>query len=148
MSYANNPKAHFDYEILETFETGLVLSGNEVKAIRAGKVSIHGSYVKILGGEAYLVGALVSPYQANNIPENYDTQRTRKLLLKKKELRYLTEKSQEAGLTLVPLKLYDNHGLIKLDVGVARGKKKYDKREKIVKRETERKLLRMVKSKK
>lgn len=146
MSYANNPKAHFDYEILETLEAGLILTGSEVKAIRAGKVSIQGSYVKILAGEIYLVGALVQPYQSNNVPESYDPQRTRKLLLKKKELRYLVEKSQEAGLTLVPLKLYDNYGLIKLEFGLARGKKKYDKRETIKKRDVERDIRRKVKS--
>lgn len=151
MSYTDNSKAYFDYEILETLEAGLVLTGSEVKAIRAGKASIQGSYVKILGQEAYLLGAIIQPYQANNPPgktENYDSQRTRKLLLKKKELRYLLEKSQEASLTLVPLKLYNKSDLIKLEIGLARGKKKFDKREKIIKRETQKKLARAIKSRK
>lgn len=145
MAYATNPKARFDYEILETFEAGIVLSGSEVKAVRAGKVSIQGSYVKIFNMEAYLVGALIQPYQADNVSESYDPQQTRKLLLKKKELEYLLNKSEEAGLTLVPLKLYDKHGLIKLEIGVGRGKKKYDKRESIKKRDVERELRRKVK---
>lgn len=145
MSYANNPKVHFNYEILESFEAGLVLSGSEVKAIRAGKCSIQGSYVKILNNEAYLIGALVSPYQANNVPEGYDAQRTRKLLLKRKELKYLIDKSQEAGLTLVPFKIYNKNGLIKLEIGLARGKKKYDKRETIKKRDVERDIRRKIK---
>ncbi len=145
MSYATNPKAHFDYELLETYEAGIVLSGSEVKAVRAGKITIQGSYVKIFNKEAYLVGALISPYQANNLPESYDPQKTRKLLFKKKELQYLTAKSEEAGLTLVPVKLYDKHGIIKLEVGVARGKKKYDKRETIKKRDVERDIRRKIK---
>lgn len=151
MSYASNPKAFYDYEMLETLEAGVVLSGQETKSVRSGKVSMHGSYVKILNGpssatyyakatkvkkasadmEAFWVGGQISPYQANNVPADYDNQRTRKLLVKKTELKYLTDKSQEKGLTLIPLKLYDKHGMIKLEIGIARGKKKYDKREKI-----------------
>ena len=121
------------------------MSGQEVKAIRAGKVSIQGSYVKILGNEAYLVGGLISPYQANNTSEDYDPQKTRKLLLKKKELKYLTEKSQESGLSLIPIKIYDKHGIIKLGIGLGRGKKKYDKRETIKKRDVERDIRRKTK---
>lgn len=138
--YATNLKAKFDYEILETFEAGLVLAGHEVKAIRNNKISIKGAYVKIFGTEAWLVGALISPYQANNVPKEYDPQKDRKLLLKKSELKYLIGKAQERGLTLVPLKIFDAHGIIKLEFGVGRGKKKYDKRETIKKRETERKI--------
>ena len=87
--YADNPKARFDYNILETYEAGLVLTGHEVKAIKAGKVSIKGTYIKIIGNEAWLLGATVSPYQPNNVPPNYDQQRSRKLLLKRSELKYL-----------------------------------------------------------
>lgn len=140
--YAENAKARFDYEILETLTAGLVLYGHEVKAIKAGKCSIRGSYVKILNNEAWLVGALVSPYQPNNVPEEYDSQRTRKLLIKKSELRYLTGKAQEKGMTLVPLKLIGEHGLVKLEFAVARGKKKYDKRAATAARETKRKIAR------
>ncbi len=145
MIYAANPKAHFDYHILETLEAGLVLAGHEVKSIKAGRCSIKGAYVKIMGGEAWLLGATVSPYQAGNVPPDYDQQRSRKLLFKKKELNYLTGKSQEKGLTLVPVKLYNKNGLIKLEVGVGRGKKKTDKREKIIERETQRKIERTLK---
>ena len=141
--YANNQRARFDYEILETMEAGLVLAGHEVKAIRNNKVSIHGAYVKIFDSEAFLVGAIISPYQPGNVPVDYDSQRSRKLLLKKSELKYLIGKSQEKGLTLVPLKIFDAHGLIKLELGIARGKKKYDKRETIKKREEERKIRRL-----
>ncbi len=142
MNFADNPKATFDYEILETVETGLVLLGHEVKAIRTGKASIKGSYVKILGGEAYLVGAQIAPYQTGNVGADYDPERSRKLLVKKSELEYLLGKSQERGLTLLPLRLYGQKGLVKLAVGIARGKKKYDKRESIKKREFERSLKR------
>jgi len=122
----------------------LVLAGHEVKAIRNNKVSIHGAYVKIFDSEAFLVGAIISPYQPGNVPVDYDSQRSRKLLLKKSELKYLIGKSQEKGLTLVPLQIFDAHGLIKLELGIARGKKKYDKRETIKKREEERKIRRIV----
>ena len=137
--YAANPKAGFDYQILETFEAGLELAGHEVKSIKNGRVSIKGAYVKILNSEAWLMGAIVSPYQAGNVPADYDQQRSRRLLLKKSELQYLQTKSQEQGLTLVPLKIYSKNNLIKLEIGLARGKKKYDKRESIKKREFERK---------
>ena len=146
MSFATNPKAYFDYNILETFEAGLVLSGQEVKSVKTGKVSLRGSYVKILNNEAWLIGATVSPYQQNNTSPDYDHQRTRKLLLKKKEVKYLFEKSQEAGLAIVPLKLYGKKNLIKLEIGLARGKKKYDKRESIKKREEEKKIRQKIKS--
>ena len=140
--YANNPKAGFDYEILETLEAGIVLRGYEVKSIKTGKVSIKGSYVKILNGEPFLIGATISPYQVGNIPADYDPQSSRKLLLSKKQISVLVGTSQAHGLTLVPLKLYDKKGRIKLLVGIARGKKKYDKREDIKKIETDREIRR------
>ncbi|MEK7121415.1 MAG: SsrA-binding protein SmpB [Patescibacteria group bacterium] len=133
--YANNPKAGFDYEILETLEAGIVLRGYEVKSIKTGKASIKGSYVKILNGEAFLVGAIISPYQAANTPNDYDPQSSRKLLLSKKEISVLVGTSQAHGLTLVPLKFYDKRGLVKLLVGIARGKKKYDKRSSLKKKD-------------
>lgn len=142
--YASNPKASFDYNILEKLESGIVLAGHEVKAIKNGKVSIKGSYVKIIGEEAWLVGAIVSPYQPGNVSLNYDSQRSRKLLLKRSELKYLIGKSQEMGLTLVPLRVYDKKGFIKIEVGIGRGKKKYDKREAIKKREIEIKIRREI----
>ncbi len=135
MEYANNPKAGFDYEILETIEAGLVLEGHEVKSIKTGKASIKGSYVKIVDGAPYLIGATISPYQPVNTPKDYDPQRSRKLLLSKKEISTLIGTSQAHGLTFVPLKIYDKKGRLKLLVGIARGKKKYDKREAIKKKD-------------
>jgi SsrA-binding protein len=140
--YAHNKKATFDYEILEKFEAGIELKGHEVKAIKAGKVSLTGSYVKEFGNELFLLGALVSPYQPSNVPKDYKEQRDRKLLVTKKELNYLVGKLNEKGLTVVPIKLYNKGGKVKLEIGVARGKKKYDKREAIKKRDVERRLRR------
>ena len=147
MAYATNEKARFDYEILETLEAGVVLSGQEVKSVKRGSASIKGAYVKMHGSEAWLLGASIPPYQAGNVAAEYDSQRNRKLLLKRSELKYLYGKSQERGLTLVPVKLYNKDGLVKLEIGIGRGKKKADKREKITKREVERKIERELKQK-
>lgn len=136
--YANNSKAGFDYEILETIEAGLVLEGHEVKSVKTGKASIKGSYVKIINGEPYLIGSNISPYQPANTPNDYDPQRSRKLLLSKNEIAALTGTSRAHGLTLIPLKIYAKKGRLKLLIGVARGKKKYDKREAIKKKDTQR----------
>ena len=138
MEYASNPKAGFDYEILETIEAGVVLEGHEVKAIKTGKASIKGSYVKMLNEEPFLIGATISPYQPANTSKNYDPQRSRKLLLSKKEISKFVGLSQSQGLTLIPLKFYDRKSKIKLLVGVAKGKKKYDKRETIKKKDMQR----------
>ena len=156
MALAINPKARFDYDILETIEAGLVLLGHEVKSVRKGAVSIKGAYVKIMRGpssagasagmEAWLVGSTITPYQPKNIIGEYDPQRSRKLLIRKSELNKLIGKSQEAGLTLVPLSLYTKGRRIKLELGVGRGKKKYDKRETIKKRESDRNIRRQMKS--
>lgn len=145
MEYASNPKAGFDYEILETIEAGIVLEGHEVKSIKTGKASIKGSYVKIYNEEPFLVGATISPYQPANTPKKYDPQRSRKLLLSKNEISKFIGLSQSQGLTLIPLKFYDKRGpvkssghgasKIKLLVGIAKGKKKYDKRETIKKKD-------------
>jgi SsrA-binding protein len=136
--YANNPKAGFDYEILETLEAGIVLEGHEVKSIKTGKASIKGSYVKILNEEPYLMGAIISPYQPSNTPKSYDPQRSRKLLLSRKQISSLAGTSKAERTTLIPLKFYDKKGLIKLLVGIARGKKKHDKRETIKKKDVAR----------
>lgn len=145
--YATNPKAYFDYEILETIEAGLVLEGHEVKSVKTGKASIKGSYVKIVNGIPELIGATISPYQPANTPKNYDPQRSRKLLLSKKQISALIGTSQAHGLTLLPLKIYNKpvrpghpggKGLLKLLVGIARGKKKYDKRESIKRKDVQR----------
>ena len=136
--YATNSRAYFDYEILETIEAGVVLEGHEVKAIKTGKASIKGSYVKILNNEPFLIGATISPYQPANTPKNYDPQRSHKLLLSKKEIYKLIGLSQSQGLTIVPLKFYNKKSKIKLLVGVAKGKKKHDKRETIKKKDVAR----------
>lgn len=136
--YAHNKKARFDYEMLETYEAGIKLRGHEVKSVKNGQASLRGGFVILRGGEAYLVNTTIPPYQQENIPDSYDQSRPRKLLLQKKELDYLVGKIKQRGLTLVPIKLYNKHGLIKLEFGVARGKKKHDKRETIKKKDIER----------
>lgn len=141
----NNKKARFDYDILDTFEAGLVLAGHEVKAIKAGKAKLDGSYVVVRGGEAFLLGSSVSPYQAANTPEDYDPERTRKLLLSKKELKELETKGEQAGLTIVPIRLYNAGRHIKLEIGLGRGKKQTDKRETIKDRESKRAIGRLLK---
>jgi len=139
-NYAENRKARFDYEILETFEAGLALTGQEVKSIRFGRAQIAGSYVTFQREELYLVGANIPPYQPANAPSSYDPQRSRKLLLHSKEIKYLFGKSKERGLTLAPIRLYNKGAQIKLEFGVARGKKKYDKRETLKRRAAEREM--------
>jgi len=141
---AQNKKARFDYEILDKYEAGLVLRGHEVKAVRAGQVSLKGSFISVRTkngkSELYLVGAQISPYKsAGPLPE-YNQTRERKLLLKKGEINQLLGKKQTEGLTLIPLKIYTNHSFLKLEFAVARGKKKYDKREAIKRREVDRNL--------
>lgn len=140
---AKNPTAYHDYEILASYEAGVVLAGHEVKSVKTGKINLKGSYIIIRGGEAWLINAHVTPYQPKNIKGEYEPSRPRKLLLHKKELDYLTGKSKESRLTLVPLRIYTaSSGKIKLEFGIGKSKRKYDKREDIKKRETERKIRR------
>ncbi len=141
---AFNKRAGFDYEISEKFEAGIELLGFEVKAVKSGRVNVAGSYVTIRNGQAWLLNADIPPYQTNNTPADYDSKRTRKLLLKKSEIKYLTGKSQEKGLTILPLRVYLRRGLIKLELGIGRSRKKRDKREVIRKREVERELARHI----
>ena len=145
MTYADNKRIYHDYEILETYEAGIILEGHEVKAVKTGKISIVGSYVKIIDSETFLIGAIISPYQPKNTPKDYDPQRSRKLLLNKKEIEGLIGKSKERGLTIVPLKVYAKKGKIKLEIGLAKAKKKYDKRTSIRKKEEKRKIERVLK---
>ena len=144
--YIRNKRVSFDFEILETYEAGVVLFGHEVKALRAGKASLNGAYVVIRGGEAWLLGASISPYQVANIPKSYDPERTRKLLLKPKELAELEQKGEQQGLTIVAIKWYNSGRHIKLQIALARGKKKADKREKLKERDTKRDILRILKN--
>lgn len=138
--YGENKKAHFDYEILEKYEAGLVLTGQEVKSIRTGHINLTGSYVVIVQGKPELVGAKIPAYQPANAPKDYNPEQPRKLLLNKKELNYLAGRTNEKGFSLIPLKVYDNNGRIKLEFGLAKGKKKYDKKEKIKKKDVERQI--------
>lgn len=141
----DNKKAYFDYEILEKLEAGLELSGREVKSLRNKRGSLVGSRVIIRGGEAYLVGMDIQPYQPKNTPKETAERRTVKLLLTKKEINYLAGKSEERGLTIIPLNVHILGRKIKADIGLARGKKKYEKKEKIKEREEKKKTDRIIK---
>lgn len=140
---ASNRRAHHDYEILETVEAGLVLLGPEVKSLRAGKANLSDSYAVLRRGEAFLLNAHVSPY-ANASRDNPDPRRERKLLLHRGELARLAGKVAERGLTLVPLALYWKDGRVKVELGLARGKRRIDKRETLKRREQEREIERAV----
>ncbi|MCX6718172.1 MAG: SsrA-binding protein SmpB [Candidatus Staskawiczbacteria bacterium] len=138
--FSENKKAGFNYEILEKFEAGMVLFGQEVKSIKTGHINLSGSYVVFNRSEPYLTGVKVPPYQPNNIGADYNEERQRKLLLNKKEIDYLAGKTKTKGFSLIPLKIYENNGRIKLEFGLARGKKKFDKKEKIKKRDVDREV--------
>jgi len=139
---ATNRKANFEYEILSRYEAGMVITGTEVKSLREGKVNMQEAYGRIINNEAWIVNSHINEYKFGNI-NNHEPLRTRKLLLNKKEIRKIKQELQEKGLTLVPLKMYFKGSLVKMEIGIARGKKLYDKRESIKKRETERKLSRI-----
>lgn len=125
----NNRRARYEYEILETYEAGLVLVGTEVKSIKEGKANIQEAYIEIRQGEAFIVGMHVAPYREGNL-RNVDPYRERKLLLNRREIKKLHSEVSQAGLTIVPLRVYrNNKGLVKIEIGLARGKKLYDKRE-------------------
>lgn len=136
---ANNKKAYHDYFIDDSFEAGIELYGTEVKSIRMGKCSIKESFIKIENGQVYVYGVHVSPYEKGNI-FNKDPLRIRKLLLHRAEIRRLLSKIKEKGYTLVPLKVYFKGSLVKVEMGLARGKKLYDKREDIAKKDARREI--------
>lgn len=141
MSIAENKKALFNYEILEKFEAGLVLAGQEVKSVKNRQINLKGAYVSIRNSEAYLINAHISPYKKAGILKDYNPTRPRKLLLNKKELKHLIGKSEEKGLTIIPLRVYTKgRGKIKIEIGIGRGKKKYEKKELIKKRDVEREI--------
>lgn len=140
MIISTNKRAYFDYEILETLEAGIELKGYEVKSIKNGRINLAGSYAVIRGGEAYLLNCDIPHYQPANMPKDYDSKRTRRLLLKKQEINSLIGRIQEKGLTLTPLKAYTKRGKIKLEIGLAKSRKKADKREYIKKREAKREI--------
>ncbi|MEN9913286.1 MAG: hypothetical protein RLY66_694 [Candidatus Parcubacteria bacterium] len=138
----DNGKIHFDYEVMETFDAGIELQGFEVKAIKAKKGSLEGAHVVVRGGEAFAVNMFVPPYQENNTPEGYEPRRNRRLLLTNEEIKKLADLESGKGLTIVPIKVYNKSNLLKVSIGVVRGKKKYDKRESIKTRETDRNVRR------
>lgn len=142
---AENKKAYFNYEILEKFEAGISLLGQEVKSLRTSGISLAGSYVVLRDGEVFWLGANIPPYQPKNAPPDYKPERPRKLLLRKSEIKRLIGKTNQKGLTLIPLKLYTKNGKIKLEFASAKGMKKFDKREKIKKREFQREKERLLK---
>lgn len=142
--FAVNKRVYFDYEILETLEAGIELSGFEVKAVKAGRMHLAGAFVVFKKNEAYLLNASVAPYQAHNTPTSYDPLRTRRLLLHASEITSLVGKISRQGLTIVPIKVYTIHNRVKLLLGLARHKKKRDKREIIKKRESVRDIARAI----
>lgn len=136
MILAVNRKANYDYEILEKFEAGMVLLGHEVKAIREGKMSLQGAYARIKNGEIFLCEANIAPYSKAGQLFAFDPKRERKLLLNKKEIQRISGLLQNKSLTLIPLKVYTKGRYLKIEIGLARGKKKYEKKEKIKEKES------------
>lgn len=138
--YMENRKAHFNYSIEDTYEAGIELLGAEVKAIRNGDGNINSAFCIVRGSEAYIIGMNIPPYQPKNMSEGYNPDRTRRLLLSKKEIKKLGDKDEIKGLTLVPLSVYSKGPYIKVSVAIARGKKEFDKRETIKGRDLDREM--------
>ena len=142
---AKNPVAYHNYTINDTLEAGIVLTGTEIKSIRSGKVNLKDAYVNIKNSEAFIYGMHISPYEHGNI-FNKDPLRTRKLLLNKREINKLLGLTTQKGMSLVPIKLYFKNSFVKLELGIGKGKKLYDKREDIAKKDAERKIQRTLKN--
>ena len=140
-----NKKVGFNFELLERYEAGVELLGTEVKSVRNGQAKLDGSHVIVRGDEAYLVGASIPAFQKANAPKDYDPERVRRLLLKKKEILELFTESEKRGLTVVPVRWYNKGRKLKLEIAVGRGKKKHDKREAIKGRDTKRSIERILK---
>ncbi|OGI95382.1 SsrA-binding protein [Candidatus Nomurabacteria bacterium RIFCSPLOWO2_01_FULL_42_17] len=145
--YAENRKARFNYEILEKYEAGIELLGTEVKSVRGGQMSLEGAFVIVRGGEVYLINANIPPYQAKNAPKDYDPLRNRKLLLTKKESAGLAGSEKNKSLTIVPISVYNKGRKIKVEIALVKGKKKFDKRETLKKRDTDREIRREIRGK-
>ena len=143
---AENKKALFDYEILEKYEAGLALTGQETKSAKMGQINLKGSYVTFHNGKAYVLNMHINKYKAAGPLPDYDPTHTRQLLLHKKEIAYLQGKSMEKGLTIVPLQVYTKDRLIKVEIGIGRGRKTYDKRDVIKKRDIIRETNKILKS--
>lgn len=137
-----NRKAHFNYEILDTKEAGIELFGHEVKSLKASHADITGAHVTIRGGEAWLLNMNVRPYQENNVPKDYDPLRPRRLLLTKEEITELETQVRTANLTIVPIRVYSKGRLVKIEIGLGKGKRKADKREAVKKRDAKREIQR------
>lgn len=146
MALIENKKAHFDYLIQDRYQAGIELLGVEVKALRAKHASLEGAHVTVRGGEAYLIGATINPYQPNNAQVGYDANRNRRLLLTKEEIAELAKAEDTKGLTIVPISVYNKQRKLKIEIGVGVKKKQHDKRETIKKREAERDIARDTKS--
>lgn len=146
---ATNKKVKADYQILEKYEAGMVLSGPEVKSVKAGQINLKGSYVTIDSkSQVWLIGTHIAKYKpATSVQQNYQADRSRRLLLKKKEIKSLLGRLTRAGLTIMPISVYTKGSLIKVEIAVVKGKKQYDKREVIKKREIERQVRRMIRGK-
>ena len=142
----SNRSVFHDYAITERYEAGIKLTGPEVKSIKTGRVSLKGAFVRLINSEAYLINASIQPYEYARI-EKYDPQRTRKLLLNKRELISIKSKLDSSALVLVPVSLYTHHGLIKVEIGLGKGKKQFEKRELLKKRAQKRELERVWKGK-
>lgn len=143
---ATNRKARHDYFLLETFEAGLVLKGSEVKSIRAGQISIKEAYIRVTERDAWLVNAHVAAYNPAS-HQNHELRRDRKLLLHKKQITKLWDQVRQAGVTVIPTKIYLSKGRIKAEIAIAKGKRKYDKRQSIAKKDAEREMARAMKQK-
>ena len=142
---AKNRRAEHDYEVIEVFEAGVVLTGTEVRSLREGKCQLTECFVIIRKNEAWMIGVHIPPY-SNGGHSNVDPDRNRKLLLHKNQIRYLLEKTRERGMSIVPLRMYfDEHGRVKVEIGLARGRKNYDKRQVIAKRDSNREIERALK---
>ncbi len=141
-TFVDNRKAYFNYSIEDKFEAGIELQGFEVKSIRKGQANLTGAFCIVRGGEVFIVGMHISPYQVLNMPKDYDPVHPRKLLLNKKEIKELGDADKAKGLTLLPLSLYSKGRMIKVEIAIGRGKKLHDKRESIKKRDTEREIRR------
>lgn len=145
-AFATHRKARFDYEVLDTFEAGIMLSGQEVKSIRNGKAKLEGAYIIIRGNEVFITGMHITPYQVANTPKDYEPEQIRKLLLSKKEISILDQKTNTDRLTVIPLKLYNHNQKIKVEIAVVRGKKKQDKRNTLKDRDNKREIDRTLKT--
>lgn len=142
---AQNRKARHDYTVVDTMEAGIVLQGTEIKSIRNGRINLKDGFVRIRNGEAYLLNVHISPYEQGNI-FNHDPLRTRKLLLHKKQIAKLIAETKNTGITIIPLKVYIRNGYAKVLIGLAKGKKQYDKREDLKRKEINREINRTLKN--